>query len=40
MITIYSTTNCMKCKMTKDLFSKLGQDYNEVNIEEQPEVIP
>ena len=40
MITIYSTTNCMKCKMTKDLFSKLGQDYNEVNIEEKPEVIP
>ena len=38
-ITLFSKNNCMQCKMTKKLLDKEGADYQEINIDEQPEMI-
>ena len=38
-ITLYSKNNCMQCKMTKKLLDKEGADYQEINIDERPEMI-
>lgn len=38
-ITIISKNNCMQCKMTKKLLDKEGADYQEINIDERPEMI-
>ena len=38
-ITIFSINNCMQCKMTKKLLDKEGADYQEINIDERPEMI-
>ena len=38
-ITIFSIYNCMQCKMTKKLLDKEGADYQEINIDERPEMI-
>ena len=38
-ITIFSKNNCMQCKMTKKLLDKEGADYQEINIDERPEMI-
>ena len=38
-ITIFSKNNCMQCKMTKKLLDKEGADYQEINIDESPEMI-
>ncbi len=38
-ITIFSKNNCMQCKMTKKLLDKEGADYQEINIDERPDMI-
>lgn len=38
-ITIFSKNNCIQCKMTKKLLDKEGADYQEINIDERPEMI-
>ena len=38
-ITIFSKNNCMQFKMTKKLLDKEGADYQEINIDERPEMI-
>ncbi len=38
-ITLFSKNNCMQCKMTKKLLDKEGADYQEINIDERPEMI-
>ncbi len=38
-ITIFSKNNCMQCKMTKKLLDKEGADYQEINIDDRPEMI-
>ena len=38
-ITIFSKNNCMQCRMTKKLLDKEGADYQEINIDERPEMI-
>lgn len=38
-VIIYTKSMCSQCDNTKQLFAKLGIDYNEINIEENPEVI-
>ena len=38
-ITIFSKNNCMQCKMTEKLLDKEGADYQEINIDERPEMI-
>ena len=37
MFTIYSTTTCAYCQMVKKFFSLKGVEYNEVNLDEQPD---
>lgn len=39
MIKLYTKNNCIQCKMTKQLLYKLGVEYDEVNINDNPEVI-
>ena len=36
-ITLFSKNNCMQCKMTKKFLEKEGADFEEINIDEQPE---
>lgn len=38
-VTIFSKNNCMQCKMTKKLLDKEGADYQEINIDERPDMI-
>lgn len=38
-ITLFSKNNCMQCKMTKKLLEKEGADYQEINIDERPDMI-
>lgn len=38
-ITLFSKNNCMQCKMTKKLLDKEGADYQEINIDERPDMI-
>lgn len=38
-ITVYSKNNCMQCNMTKKFLEKAGADFEEINIDEQPEKI-
>ncbi|NMM93345.1 glutaredoxin-like protein NrdH [Bifidobacterium oedipodis] len=38
-VTIYSTSHCPQCAATKRQFSKLGIDYRDINLEEQPQVL-
>lgn len=35
-ITIYTTNNCAYCGMVKKFLTMKGQNYDEVNIEEDP----
>jgi len=39
MIKLYTKNNCIQCKMAKQLLHKLGVEYDEVNINDNPEVI-
>lgn len=36
-ITIYTTNNCAYCGMVKKFLNMKGQNFDEVNIEENPE---
>lgn len=36
-IVVYSRSGCRSCEATKNLLKKLGVDFTEVNIEEDPE---
>ena len=38
-ITLFSKNNCMQCKMTKKFLEKEGADFEEINIDEQPEFV-
>ncbi|MBW1605989.1 redoxin NrdH [Lactobacillus sp. Sy-1] len=38
-ITLYSKNNCMQCKMTKRFLQEHDIEFNEININEQPEYI-
>lgn len=37
-ITIYTSTTCKQCVMVKKYLDMKGETYNEVNIEQHPEV--
>lgn len=39
MVTIYSKNNCVQCKMTKKFLDQHKVEYNEINLDEQPEFI-
>jgi hypothetical protein len=39
MITIYSKNDCVQCKMTKKFLDQHKVEYNEINLDEQPEFI-
>lgn len=36
-VTIYTSNTCGQCKMVKKILTMKNHDYNEVNIDEQPE---
>ncbi|MSE22401.1 NrdH-redoxin, partial [Lactobacillus parabuchneri] len=38
-ITLYSKNNCMQCKMTKRYLSEHNVEFEEHNINEQPQYI-
>jgi glutaredoxin-like protein NrdH len=38
-ITVYTTSNCAQCRMTKKLFDKLGIRYDEIALEQHPELV-
>lgn len=38
-ISIYTTSNCAQCSMTKKQFDKLGIRYDEIALEQHPELI-
>jgi glutaredoxin 3 len=37
-ITIYTTTTCSSCSMVKRFLATKGQSYQEVNLDERPEL--
>ncbi len=37
-VTIYTTSNCPYCHSAKELFKKLNISYEEINLEEKPEL--
>ena len=37
MFKVYSTTTCAKCQMVKKVLALKEQEYQEVNLDEQPE---
>jgi len=39
MIKLYTKNNCFQCKMAKQLLYKLGVEYDEFNINDNPEMI-
>ena len=39
-ITVYSTPNCVACRQTKRLLTRLGAHYMEAHISEAPYTIP
>lgn len=39
-ITIYTTSSCRQCKMTKDWWDKRGIDYTPVDLEQHPDLLP
>ncbi|MFS1663813.1 glutaredoxin-like protein NrdH [Streptococcus sp. zg-JUN1979] len=38
-ITLFSKNNCMQCKMTKKFLEQHNADFEEINIDEQPDKI-
>jgi glutaredoxin-like protein NrdH len=38
-ISVYTTSNCAQCMMTKKQFDKLGIRYDEIALEQHPELI-
>lgn len=39
MITIYTKDNCPQCAATKRQFDKSGVQYNEINLDTNPEAV-
>lgn len=39
MVTVYSKNNCIQCKMTKKFLTDNQVHFNEVNVEDNPEVL-
>ena len=39
MITVYSTTHCSQCLMTNRRHTKRGLEFEEVNLEENPDQL-
>ena len=39
MITVYKTTHCSQCMMTKRRLTKRGLEFEEVNLEENPDEL-
>jgi glutaredoxin-like protein NrdH len=39
LVTVYTTPNCVACNSTKRQFQKLGVRYDEVALENHPELI-
>lgn len=37
MITVYSKNNCVQCKMVKKQLTANNIDFQEINVDEQPE---
>lgn len=37
-VTVYTLPNCVQCDQTKKMFTRLGVQYDEVRIDEQPEL--
>ena len=37
MITVYSKNNCIQCKMVKRQLTANNIDFQEINVDEQPE---
>ena len=40
MITIYTKNNCTQCKMAKKIMDRSGVEYEEINIDKNPDYIP
>lgn len=40
MITIYTKNNCAQCKMAKKIMDRSGVEYEEINIDKNPDYIP
>jgi glutaredoxin-like protein NrdH len=38
-ITVYTTQNCVQCMMTKKQFDKFGIRYDEIALEQHPELV-
>jgi glutaredoxin-like protein NrdH len=38
-ISVYTTSNCAQCMMTKRQFDKLGIRYDEIALEQHPELV-
>lgn len=39
MITVYTKSNCMPCRLTKRKLDDLGVEYQEVNLEDNPTAL-
>lgn len=40
MITIYTKNNCTQCRMAKNIMDRSGVEYEEINIDKNPDYIP
>ena len=38
-ITVYTTKSCMQCEMTKKQMTKLGIRFDEIALEQHPELV-
>lgn len=38
-VTVWTTTNCVQCMMTKKQFDKLGIEYTEQSLEDNPTAL-
>ena len=38
-VVLYSKNDCWPCKKTKKLLTELGIDFEEINLDEHPELI-
>ena len=39
LVTVYTTPNCMACNSTKRQFEKLGVRYDEVALDQHPDLV-
>lgn len=40
LITIYTKNNCTQCRMAKKIMDRSGVEYEEINIDKNPDYIP